>query len=283
MASRVLREPELRQVRRVGRTVRKGGVELAARMGYAARAVVYAVVGILALLLALGRGGRATDTKGAVVEVANQPFGSVLLVVLGLGLFAFAAWRFVQALKDVERKGHSAKGLVARGALAVSGFIHASLGLFAFQLLQGRGARGGDETRGLTARLMSQPFGRVLVAVVGGVFLVFVVQQLRQAWTGRMLDKLALTGVAARQRTWVERISRAGVAARAGVFLVMGVFFLLAALHADPGEARGLGGALATLAAQPLGPWLLGVVAAGMVAYAVYQLLEARYRRIPTP
>lgn len=282
MAGRVLRGPELHQVRRTGQSVRHGGLEVAARVGYAARAVVYAVVGVLALMVALGRGGRTTDTKGAVVEVANQPFGSVLLGVLGLGLLAFAAWRFVQALKDVEGKGRSAKGLVARGALAVSGFIHASLGLFAFQLLQGRGGRGGDETRDLTARLMSQPFGRVLVAAVGGVVLVFAFQQLKQAWTGHMLDKLELTGVAARQRTSVERISRAGVAARSVVFLVMGVFFLLAALRSNPGEARGLGGALATLAAQPFGPWLLGVVAAGMVAYAVYQLLEARYRRIRT-
>jgi len=283
MAGRVLRQPNLHEVRRTGRDVSKGGVVVAARMGYAARAVVYAVVGALALMLALGRGGRTTDTKGAVAVVAEQPFGSVLLGVLGLGLLAFAAWRFVQALKDVERKGRSAKGLVSRGALAVSGLIHASLGLYAFRLLQGRGGSGGDQTRSLTARLMSQPFGRVLVAAVGGVVLVFAFQQLKRAWTGRMLDKLTLTGIAARQRTWVERVSRAGVAARAVVFLVMGVFFLLAALHSNPGEARGLGGALATLAAQPFGPVLLGVVAAGVVAYAVYQLLEARYRRIPTP
>jgi len=283
MAGRVLRQPNLHEVRRTGRDVSKGGVVVAARLGYVARAVVYAVVGALALMLALGRGGRTTDTKGAVAVVADQPFGSVLLGVLGMGLLAFAAWRFVQALKDVERKGRSAKGLVSRGALAVSGLIHASLGLYAFQLLQGRGGGGGDQTRSLTARLMSQPFGRVLVAAVGVVVLVFAFQQLKQAWTGRMLDKLTLTGVAARQRTWVERVSRAGVAARAVVFLVMGVFFLLAALHSNPGEARGLGGALATLAAQPFGPVLLGVVAAGVAAYAVYQLLEARYRRIPTP
>jgi uncharacterized membrane protein YidH (DUF202 family) len=283
MATRVLRGPNPRQVRRAEDAVRTEGVRAAARMGYAARAVVYAVVGILALMLALGRGGRTTDTRGAVTEVANQPFGSVLLGVLGVGLMAFAAWRFVQALKDVERKGRSPKGLVARGALAVSGLIHASLGAFAFRLLQGRGGGGGDNTPGLTAELMSQPFGRVLVFAVGAVVLGFAGQQLHRAWKGRLLDKLELTGKAAHQRSWVERISRAGVAARSLVFLLMGGFFMSAALHSNPREARGLGGALATLAAQPAGPWLLGGVAVGLVAYAFYQLLEARYRRIPTP
>jgi hypothetical protein len=281
MATQTLRGPDIQRMRRTGREARRGGVEASARMGYAARAVVYGVVGVLALMLALGRGGRTTGTRGAVAEVASQPFGSVLLGLLAVGLFAFAAWRGVQALMDVERKGTSAKGLLARAALAVSGLLHASLGAFAFRLLLGRESGGsGDNTRGLTAQLLSKPFGQVLVAAVGVVVLGFALQQLRRAWTGRFLDKLTLTGLAARQRTWVRRLSRAGVAARAVVFLLVGVFFLRAAAQADPGEARGLDGALATLARQPLGPWLLGVVAAGLVAYALYQLLEARYRRI---
>jgi uncharacterized membrane protein YidH (DUF202 family) len=258
-------------------------VEVAARVGYAARAAVYAVIGGLALMLAAGAGGRATDSHGAVREVANQPFGSVLLVLLGVGLLAFAVWRFVQSALDVERKGTSGKGLVARTMLGISGVIHASLAVFAFNLLRGRGGGGGGNTRGMTAELMSKPFGQVLVALVGVAVVGFAVYQFKQAKSGKMLDKLSLTGVAARQRTWVERISRAGVAARAVVFLLVGTFFLQAAVQADPGEAGGLGEALEALASQPFGPVLLGLVALGLVAYAVYQLLEARYRRIATP
>jgi hypothetical protein len=135
----------------------------------------------------------------------------------------------------------------------------------------------------MTAELMSKPFGQVLVALVGVAVVGFAVYQFKQAQSGKMLDKLSLTGVAARQRTWVERISRAGVGARAVVFLLVGTFFLQAAVQADPGEAGGLGEALGALASQPFGPLLLGLVALGLVAYAVYQLLEARYRRIATP
>ncbi|WP_323379096.1 DUF1206 domain-containing protein [Pyxidicoccus xibeiensis] len=257
-------------------------MELAARVGYASRAVVYAVIGVLALMLALGEGGRTTDTRGAVEEVARQPFGSVLLVLLGVGLLAFAVWRFVQAVMDVEGKGHDGKGLAKRAVPAVSGVIHASLALFAFNLLRGRKGGGGG-TKSMTAELMSQPFGQVLVALVGVVIIGFAVYQFKQAWQGKTLDKLSLTGLAARQRTWVERISRAGVMARSVVFLLVGTFFLQAAIQADPGEAGGLGEALTALAEQPFGPWLLGAVALGLVAYAVYQLLEARYRRIATP
>ncbi len=284
MATGTLRGPDMRGMGRAGARAGRSGVELAARVGYAARSAVYAVIGVLALMLAAGQGGRATDTHGAVVEVARQPFGSVLLVLLGVGLLAFAVWRFVQSALDVERKGTSGKGLVARTMLGISGVIHASLALFAFNLLRGRGGSGGGgNPRGMTAELMSKPFGQVLVALVGVAVVGFAVYQFKQAKSGKMLDKLSLTGLAARQRTWVERISRAGVAARAVVFLLVGTFFLQAALQADPGEAGGLGEALEALASQPFGPYLLGLVALGLVAYAVYQLLEARYRRIATP
>ncbi|WP_164018874.1 DUF1206 domain-containing protein [Pyxidicoccus trucidator] len=283
MATGTLRGPDLQRMTHAGRQAGRSGVELAARVGYASRAVVYAVIGVLALMLAAGEGGRATDTHGAVEEVARQPFGSVLLVVLGVGLLAFAVWRFVQAVMDVEGKGRSGKGVVTRVVLGISGVIHAGLALFAFNLLRGRGGGGGDGTKSLTAELLSRPFGQVLVALVGVAVIGFAVHQFKQATTGKMLEKLSLTGLAARQRTWVERISKAGALARSVVFLLVGTFFLQAAVQADPGEAGGLGEALETLASQPFGPWLLGLVALGLVAYAVYQLLEARYRRIATP
>lgn len=283
MATGTLRGPDLGRMAHSGRRAGRSGVELAARVGYASRAGVYAVIGVLALMLALGEGGRTTDTRGAVEEVARQPFGSVLLVLLGVGLLAFAVWRFVQAVLDVEGKGRTGKGLVARVVLGISGGIHASLALFAFNLLRGRGGGGGGNARSMTAELLSRPFGQVLVALVGVAIVGFAVYQFKQAVKGKMLDKLSLTGLAARQRTWVERISKAGVVARAAVFLLVGTFFLQAAVQADPGEAGGLGEALGALASQPFGPWLLGLVALGLVAYAVYQALEARYRRIATP
>ncbi|GHG66365.1 hypothetical protein GCM10012319_08400 [Comamonas sp. KCTC 72670] len=283
MATGTLRRPDLQRAARAGREASRSGVEWAARAGYTARGAVYAVVGALALMLAAGEGGQATDTHGAVAEVARQPFGSVLLVLLGVGLLAFALWRFAQAAWDLEDKGRSGKGLAVRVGLAGSGVIHTSLALTAFNLLRGRGGGGGGGNQGLTAKLLSQPFGQVLVVLVGLAVMAFAGYQFYRAWKGKMLDNLTLSGLAARRRTWVERICKAGVASRGVVFLLVGWFFIQAALNADPGEAGGLGEALGTLAAQPFGPWLLGAVALGLVGYAVYQLCAARYRHIPTP
>ncbi|WP_426754585.1 DUF1206 domain-containing protein [Myxococcus sp. Y35] len=282
MATGTLRRPDIQRVTRTGREASRSGVVWAARAGYTARAAVYAVIGVLALMLAAGEGGQTTDTHGAVEEVARQPFGSVLLVLLGVGLLAFALWRFAQAAWDLEGKGRSGKGVAARVGMAGSGVLHASLALTAFNVFQGRDGGGGGN-QSLTAKLLSQPFGQALVVLVGVSVMAFAGYQLYRAWKGRMLEKLSLSGLAARRRTEVERICKAGVAARGVVFLLVGWFFIQAALRADPGEAGGLGEALGTLAAQPFGPWLLGVVALGLVGYAVYQLCAARYRRIPTP
>jgi hypothetical protein len=255
-------------------------MRLAARVGYAARGVVYAIVGVLALMVALGQGGRTTGTRGALEEVASKPFGSVMLGALGLGLVAFAAWRFAQAVRNTEGYGSDTKGKLGRAALVVSGVIHAGLGLSAFRMLQGRSGSSGGGTQGMTAKLMEAPFGRFLVALVGLVIIGFAVQQLKKVWERKVLRKLDLGGLAAAKRGTVENVSRAGVAARAVVFLMTGGFFLKAALDRSPGEARGLDGALATLARQPAGDLLLGLVALGLICYAAYQLLEARYRRL---
>ena len=278
-----MERPGMQKARRAGNAVRHEGAERAARLGYACRGIVYGVVGVLALKLAVGAGGRLTDQKGALAVVGDSPFGAFLLGVLGLGLLAFAAWRFVQAVMDTESKGRSGKGMATRVMFFISGLVHMALGVAAFRELQGMGGGRSGSTQSLTGRLLEQPFGRVLVVLVGLAVLGIAVEQLHQAWTGKMLRKLGLTGMAARRRTLVQRVCRAGVAARAVVFSIMGYYLVQAGLTANPRRAKGLPEAMATLGEQPLGQVLLGVVAAGLVAFAAYQLLEARYRRIHVP
>ncbi|RKH59954.1 DUF1206 domain-containing protein [Corallococcus llansteffanensis] len=250
------------------------------RMGYAAKGAVYAIIGVLALKLAAGQGGRTTDSHGAVDTVAHGPFGLVLLSVLVVGLLGFVVWRFAQAFADTEEKGSDGKGLAARAMYFLSGAIYASLALFAAKMVVGASQGRGKGTQGWTATLMEQPFGRVLVALVGLGILGFAVKQFHKAWKGKFLEKLTLTGLAAQQRHWVERVSRFGIAARGMVFAVIGIFLVRSAVDANPGEAKGLGEALAVVARQPAGDVLLGVVAAGLVAYAAYMVLQARYRRL---
>lgn len=274
---RTVRGPELQHMAR--EVARGSWVERCARVGYAAKGVVYAIIGVLAVQVAVGQGGRTTDSEGALAKVAEQPFGAVLLALLALGLVGFVVWRFVQAFVDPERKGTRPKGLALRALYLFSGLVYAGLSLSALQLLLGRGRRGGS-TQGWTARLLEQPFGQVLVALIGLGVAGYALQQVHKAWTGSFLHKLDLSRLRVLRRDWAQRISRVGLAARGVVLLVMGVFFVRAAVNANAREAKGVGEALSTLARQPEGDLLLGAVALGLVAYAVYLFVEARCRRI---
>ena len=277
---RAMRGPELQRMAR--EATRGGWVERCARVGYAAKGAVYAIIGVLAVQVAVGQGGRTTDSEGALRQVAAQPFGAVLLALLALGLVGFVVWRFVQALVDPEHKGTKPKGLAVRALYLFSGLIYAGLSLSALRLLLGRGRGGGGSTQSWTARLLEQPFGQVLVALVGLGVLGYALQQLHRAYKGDFLRKLDLSRLRGLPQHWARRISRVGLAARGVVLGVMGVFFVRAAVNANAREAKGVGEALSTLSRQPEGDLLLGAVALGLVAYAVYLLIEARCRRIGT-
>jgi Domain of Unknown Function (DUF1206) len=247
-----------------------------ARLGYAARGVVYLLVGGLAAQAAVGTGGRTTDAQGAFSTVLRQPFGKVLVGVLALGLLGYSGWRFVQAIKDPEQEG-----LGKRLGYFLNGMIHGSLALAALGLLTGAAwGGGGDGARDWTARLMALPAGIWLVGAVGVAVAGFGLSQLYSAWAGRLDEDLDLSRMDGTMRQWAVRFGRFGMAARGVVFGVIGVSLLLAACQADPGEARGLGEALRALRGQVYGPWLLGGVAFGLVAYGLYQCVAACYSRI---
>lgn len=255
-------------------------VEGLARFGYAARGVVYAIIGILAVQAAFGAGGRTTDSQGAIRTLAEQ--SRVLLVLVAIGLFGYSLWRFLQAALDPEHKGNDPKGLLHRGAMIASGVVYGGLALAAVRIVMGAGnPEGGDASRQrLAADLMSRPFGRWLVALFGVAVIVSGLFQLRQGYTKKFCEKLRLDELDAAIRHRVVQAGQLGFLSRGSVFLIMGFFLIQAAWDSNPGEARGLAGALATLAQQPYGPWLLGLVAVGLVAFGVYSLVEARYRRI---
>jgi hypothetical protein len=252
-----------------------------ARLGYLAKGMVYAVVGVLALQVAFGQGGEMTDTRGALASLARETWGTVLLALLSVGLMGYVLWRVVQAVMDPDGKGRGPKGIVLRVGYLVSGGIHASLALAALRLALGTGGVGthGDQSaRSWTARLLAEPFGQALVAVVGLVVAGIGVGQMVKAWKEKFRDHLRLDALAPRHLAWVMRVCKGGIFSRGAVFVLMGVFFLIAALHSNPREARGLDGALASLAGQPYGTVLLALAAAGLVAYAVYLAVVARYR-----
>ncbi|TFZ04486.1 DUF1206 domain-containing protein [Ramlibacter rhizophilus] len=254
-----------------------------ARAGFAAKGLVYVVIGALALQAALGRGGETTDSGGALRTILQQPYGWVLLAVIAIGLVGYASWRFVQAAMDPQGVGHDAKGIAKRVGYAISGIIHAALALEAARLAFGFGPGGGGGDTGAqdwTAMVLAQPMGRWIIAAVGAAVVVVGLIQLVQAYRTDLPERLDLSRLGPTAREWVVRFGRMGMAARGIVFGLIGIFLVRAAMNYDPGQARGIGGALQSLHEQPYGPWLLGLVAIGLIAYGLFEGVQARYRRI---
>jgi hypothetical protein len=260
-----------------------GWVEILARFGYATKGVVYVIVGILAVMTAIGAGGSTTGSSGAIETIAQQPFGRILVGLTALGLIGYVIWRFVQAIMDPEDKGSDAKAMIARIGYAISGIVYAGLAFLAARMALSGGGSGGDSSQqALTAKLMSQPFGLWLVGSVGAIVIGVGVYHFYLAYKAKFMEEYKSGEMSATERRWAKRIGQFGLSARGVTFAIIGSFFIIAALREDPSEAKGLSGALDTLARQPYGPWLLGIVALGLVAYGVFCFSQARYRRIPT-
>jgi hypothetical protein len=260
----------------------RGWIVPLARFGYAAKGVVYIVIGGLAALAAFTTGGRTTDSRGAFEEILSHSYGKLLLGAIAVGMAAYAVWRFVQAVKDTENKGSDAKGIARRIGYAIIGVIHIGLAYSAAQLIFGSGgaSRGDAASKEWTATLLAQPFGQLLVGAVGLGFLAFAVSQFYKAYTTKFREKLKTNEMNDKTQTFATRFGQAGLAARGVVFGIIGVFLIQAALNSNASQARGLSGALRALEQQSYGQWVLGIVALGLVAYGLYMFVLARYRRI---
>jgi hypothetical protein len=254
-----------------------------ARLGYAMKGVVYIIIGFLAVQLAAGVGGNTTDQKGALLTISALPLGKFLLVMMVVGLLAFAIWCLIQTIFDTEAKGKQAKGILARIGYAIVGVAYAALAYGAFLLLMGSGSAGKSSTTNTqdwTATLLKQRFGVALVVIVGLVILGVAVYLYATAYTGTFQNRLSLSSLSAHMKRLVVGLGRFGYAALGVVFTIIGIFMIVAAVQHNPNDAKGLDGALQELTRQPLGQLLLGIVALGLIAYGTYSFFEARYRRI---
>jgi len=264
----------------------KPAIQWLARAGYAAKGVVFCIIGLLAVLAALGeRGGETTGQRGAISNLLSQPGGIFLVCVLAVGLFGYALWSLVRGILDPERTGTQPKGLAKRFARIVKGLVYIGLVIAVIGMVSGRG-EGGDGESNIhrwTARLMSLPFGKWLVTGAGIGILIHGIIQLVKAWRINLDKMLDLSSASPRMHRILISISRIGIAARGIVFGAIGIAMINAGLHSNPGEAKGVGGALDWLAARPYGPWILLATAIGLIAYGLYEFIRARYRIIRAP
>jgi len=272
------------RIRTTGQSLGHGDwVERAGRVGLVAKGVSYALIGILAIQIPLGQGGQATDRQGALRQVASESWGPAALIALAVGFACYAVWRVIEAVVDRQHEGKDPKGLAKRARSLGLGVLYAASAAAALALVRsgssGAGGSGGDEKQE-TARVLDWPAGRWIVLAVGLGFLADGLYNVYRGVTTKFRERLK-TG---EMSPPVERAAVAsgvvGHLARGVVFSLVGVFLAKAAIEYDPSEAVGIDGALLKLAQHDQGPLLLGLVAAGLIAYALYCLVEARYRKV---
>ncbi|MDF0544162.1 DUF1206 domain-containing protein [Sphingobium sp. H39-3-25] len=253
---------------------------LLARIGFAARGLVYILIGWFALDVAL-HGGETTDNQGALGTLADAPLGHVLLAVCALGFAGYAVWRLTEAITDPENRGGTLKGKFEQLGYALSGISHIMLATAAGRLALAQtakqhGSPGDESAQGWSAWLLAQPGGVFLLVLVGILLLFVAAAQALKAYNARFED----LGGDVPAPDYVRWIGRMGYAARALVFLIIGWFVISAGLNHDPDRAGGLGEALEQLRAQEEGSLILSVVAFGLGLFGLFSLIEARYRRL---
>lgn len=267
MRTRTTRPPEL-----------KPWVNVMVRLGFAAKGLIYTLIGILALRLAFGlRGGQLTDASGVLRTLLRQPFGLIMLGIIGVGILGYAGWQVFEALADTRRKGGGVRGWLARSLTIIKGVAYGTVGWEAMRIVLG------DREQAPVAEdhartVMRFPLGDVFLALVGLGVAFYGVTQIKMAWDRRFGDDIDQSRVE-REAPWVLRLGRAGIGARGVVLIVMGFALARAGFGHRPAEAGGYRESLLTLFTQPYGAWLLGAVASGLICFGIFQLLHARYAR----
>jgi hypothetical protein len=260
-------------------------LEFAAHAGWIAKGVLYGVMGVLAVGSALGRRG-ATDQKGSVellMRIGGNVAGEILLIAIACAVAGYAMWSFFCAIFDPLGAGaEPEKGVGRRLCFVGSGIAYAALLLFGVQLTLGRGGGTSDsQVPRLVAGMLAQPLGPWLAGLAGVIAIGVGVGQVVQAFVSSFAKDLDQERMDERERGTAVTLGRFGSASRGAVFVLLGWFVVEAAVFRDPHQARGMGGALGTLAQQGPGRALLAALGLGFLAMAAYSLAATRWLRMP--
>jgi len=265
----------------VKRAAANPGLELLERLGYVVRGALYAVMGLLALRIAMSKpDGQAVDLTGSVVYLIGNPFGKFVLLVIIVGLAAYSIWGLIRAIFDPLHRGSDPSGLIERLGFVSSAVSYGLIVVFGLKILMGSGGTSTDSTQKTISSILEHPEGGWLTVLIGVVAIGIGLGQWVEAYRAVFKRDLKGAEMSDAQRKVAVALGRFGMFARGVVFLIIGWFIVQAGLHHDPGQVQGFGGAFMFLLAQPFGHLVLGVVALGFIALGLHSLASARWIRL---
>ena len=248
-----------------------------ARFGLATRAVVYLVIGWLAVQIARGHGSHEANQRGALADIAQHSYGIALLWIVGVGFAAYAIWRLSEAAFGTAADGKKAGPRVQS---LVRGIVYAGFSITTFSFIAGTSKQGQSAQQAtLTARVMKHAYGRWLVGLIGLIVVIVGLSMIVEGARKRFEKQLRMDELTGPTRTLVVRLGVVGTIARGVAFAIAGALVVDAAVTFNASKSTGLDGALRTLADRPYGPWLLGALAIGLIAFGLFGLAEARWAK----
>ncbi|HEY3878790.1 MAG TPA: DUF1206 domain-containing protein [Trebonia sp.] len=265
---------------RATRTTRRAShspaAHLLARAGLTARGVIYILIGVVALLVALGQSSREADQLGALQLLAGRSYGLVALWLLGIGFAAYALWRLSEAAFGVAGEPGAGPRLKSLGRAV----IYAFLSYLTFTVIAGTARNESQRQQDITATAMQHTGGRVLVGIVGLAVVIAGIVLIAEGVRKKFMKHLETARMSARTRRVVELLGTIGTIARGVVFALAGVGVIAAAITHKASESGGIDKALLTLRDQPFGEFLMLAAALGLAVFGVYGLCEARWRKV---
>jgi hypothetical protein len=245
-------------------------------VGYLARAGFYAVLAWLTVSVVVDRGHtRARNAHGALATVTSTDLGVVLVAIAAAGFVVLGVTRVIAGIRHEDAEWWQ------RATTSLQGLSYLAVASVPIGFLLGNRQEGSEKSQHHeAANLLGLPAGRVIVVAAGLIVLAVSAWQIRTAWGQDFTDGMDLGGESPAVKRVVVVTGTVGIAARALVFAPIGIFLVVAGIQADPNHAKGLDDELALLAANRFGPALLIIVAAGLAVFAVYSVLEARFRDV---
>jgi hypothetical protein len=254
-----------------------GALSKAARAGFVAKGIVYALIGALAFQVALGDSEQA-DQKGALQAVAEKPGGTLVLWLMVIGFLGYALWRFSEAAWGRRDETDEKKRTLKRLGSAANGVVYLAFAVLAFKTVTSSSSSGGGAS--MTSKVLGWPGGQALV-IVAGLVVIAIAIGLTIRGLKTDFEKHLNTGQMSRRTfTAVRRLGQVGYVCRGLVFALVGGLVIKAAMDHEPGKAAGFDVALKSLAGAPFGKFLLMAAALGLVCFGAYCVAEARYRRL---